>query len=765
MGELAHRPRGDVVFFGIAQIGPSPMPGLKGTEKESLHAQFTSVSPGLHNRFTAGAHTGDANNPILPMQPRSLPPPLAGTRTRFLTAFTLTFLFLARIAMAVPQPHPYGDGPPEKTLSPFFKVVGGDPNVEAFPLKSTDVKASIAGVIADVQVEQVYTNTGKQPIEAIYIFPASTRAAVHGVEMHIGGRVIKSKVQEKQQAKATYEKAKTENKTASLLEQHRPNVFQMSVANIQPGDEVRVILHYSEKLPATNHVHEFVFPTVVGPRYSNQGTQTEKWVQNPYLSEGTPNPTTFAMRVNVRGGMPLQSLASPSHDTAEVKFTGKDQATVTLATSPDTGNRDFVLRYQLADQQVASGLLLHKGEKENFFLLNMQPPTRVQPSEVPPRDYLFVVDVSGSMDGFPIETSKEVMRGLLKGMRPKDTFNVLLFATGSKVLANASMPATQANINRAMHLIDNERSGGGTNLLSALQQAVNMPQLDGVSRSIVILTDGYVDIEKEAFRLVRRELDKSNVFTFGIGTAVNRWLIEGLAHAGQGEPYIVLNKEEAPEAAKRFQEYVSTPLLTNIEVRYEGFAATQTQPEEVPDVFANRAIELIGKWSGEPKGRIIVKGKSGGAPYEATFDVAAEAAKGLDNPALRPLWAREKVRTLSDEAAIAKNARQSTTDNEAAQAIANLGVTYELLTEYTSFVGVDETPRTVLASADAQTVQQPLPLPQGVNNNAVGGDSSTVVVSGTAVAPEPTTTLLLFLALAAVLLHRHREFGGKPRAV
>ena len=694
------------------------------------------------------------------MQPPNLP--------RSLAVFALAVLGVARLTTAVPQPHPYGDGPPEKSLSPYFKIVGADANVEAFPLKSTEVKASISGVIADVVVAQTYTNTGKQPIEAIYVFPASTRAAVHGVEMHIGGRVIKSKVQEKHKAKATYEKAKSENKTTSLLEQQRPNVFQMSVANILPGDEVREILHYSEKLPATNHIHEFVFPTVVGRRYSNKGAQTEKWVQNPYLAEGTPNPTTFAMQVEVQAGMPLQSLASPSHDTAEVKFAGKDRATVTLPASTETGNREFVLRYQLAGQQVASGLLLHKGKTENFFLLNVQPPSRVQPAQIPPRDYLFVVDVSGSKNGFPIDTSKELMRGLLKSMRPQDTFNVLLFAASSKVMANTSQPATQANIDRAMRIVDQEQGGGGTELLSALKRALALPQADGVSRSIVILTDGYVDIEKEAFRLVRRELGKANVFTFGIGTQVNRWLIEGLAHAGRGEPHVVLTKEAAPDAAKQFQEYISTPLLTDIQVRYEGFDAAHTQPESIPDVFANRPIELIGKWNGEAKGRIVIKGKSGGAPYEAAFDVAGEAAKGVNNPALRPLWAREKVRTLSDEAAIARNARGSATDGEAAREIANLGVTYELLTEFTSFVGVDETPRAVLAQSDTQTVQQPLPLPQGVNNHAVGGGGGqpVVVTQNPPVAgavPEPGTTMLLVVALAAVLLHRHRELNKKAR--
>ena len=691
-------------------------------------------------------------------------------------AVTALAVWAAGLAFAVPQPHPLGDGPPEKTLAPYFKVVGQDASMEAFPLKSTEVKADIAGVIADVSVTQVYTNTGKQPIEAVYVFPASTRAAVHGVEMRIGARVIKSKVQEKQQAKATYEKAKSENKTASLLEQQRPNVFQMSVANILPGDEVRVILHYSEKLPATDHVHEFVFPTVVGPRYSNKGAQTEKWVQNPYLAEGTPNPTTFAMEVRVNAGMPLQSLASPSHETAQVKFEGKDRATVSLPAAQDTGNRDFVLRYQLAGQQVASGLLLEKGATENFFLLNVRPPARVTPAQVVPRDYLFVLDVSGSMNGFPLDTAKTLMRDLLGGLKPEDTFNVLLFAASNEVMSQTPLPATPQNIKDGVRFVDRRGSGGGTELLAALKRALALPSKEGVSRSMVIVTDGYVDIEKEAFQLVRRELGRANVFTFGIGTAVNRWLIEGLAHAGQGEPFIVLNPQEAAASAQRLREYISAPVLTDISVRYEGFDAMATQPGSLPDVFANRPIELIGKWQGEPKGRIVVRGKTGGAPYEASFDVAAEAAKGMSNPALRPLWAREKVRSLSDEVLVARNTRGAAEDGEAVKEITTLGVTYELLTEYTSFVGVDETPRPVLADAQgqSQTVNQPSPLPQGVTNQAVGGGGQQPVVVAangvsvnTGAVPEPGTTGLLVLALTAVILHRHRETrrerGGASR--
>lgn len=665
-------------------------------------------------------------------------------------------ILATRFVFAVPQPHPFGDGPAEKSLAPQFQVVGADPNLDSFPLKSTNVNATISGVIADVTVEQTYANTGKSPIEGIYVFPASTRAAVHGVEMRIGNRVIKAKIQEKKQARATYEKAKSENKTASLLEEERPNVFQMSVANILPGDEVHVTLHYSEKLAATDRLYEFIFPTVVGPRYSNKGAATEKWVKNPYLAEGTKSPTTFAMTVNVNAGMPLQSLKSPSHDTARIDFTNKESARVSLAAANDTGNRDFVLRYQLADQEVASGLLLHDGADEKFFLLNVQPPARVKPEQIPPRDYVFIVDVSGSMNGFPVEVAKKLMRDLLNGLKPTDTFNVLLFAGTSQALSETPLTATPENIASGTALTNFAQGSGGTELLPAMKRALEMPQPHGVSRSVVVITDGYVSIEKEAFRLVRENLGRANLFAFGIGSSVNRWLIEGLAHAGQGEPFIVLNQEEAGNSAVRFRDYISSPVLTDIEVRYEGFAAKEAQPGTFPDVFADRPIEVIGKWTGRPEGRIIVKGKTGGAPYEAAFEVATESTKGLQNPALRPLWARERVRTLSDD--LATNRNLGGEEGEAAREITTLGLTYALLTEYTSFVGVDETPRELLAQA--KSVNQPLPLPQGVNNNAVGGNQIVVSASSPGnigAAPEPGMTGLLLLAAACLLWQRRRN--------
>jgi len=709
------------------------------------------------------------------------PTPTSKTSCFLRTVACTLALLLAAVAHlpAASSLFPLDEGSEDKTLSPTFEVISAtssngttspaETNAEAFPLKSTLVRGTISGVIADVTVEQTYTNTGATPIEARYVFPASTRAAVHGVEMRIGQRVIKAQIQEKAQAKATFEKAKSENKTASLLEQKRPNVFQMSVANILPGDEVRVTLHYSEKLAPTERVYEFVYPAVVGPRYTARGDTPEPWAQNPYLSKGTSSPTTFAIEMNVHAGMPLQSLVSPSHK-AKIDFTGKEQATVALAPAMDTGDRDFVLRYQLAEQKVASGLLLHQGQDENFFLLNVQPPARVKADQIPPRDYLFILDVSGSMNGFPLDVSKVLMRDLLTGLKPTDTFNVLTFAGASQTLSPTPLPATPGNIQRGLASVDSMRGGGGTELLSALRSALAMPEAAGASRSMVVVTDGFINIEKEAFNLVRENLNHANLFTFGIGSSVNRWLIEGLAHAGQGEPFIILGPEEAAKTAARFREYISAPVLTDIEVVYEGFNAIDVQPTSLPDVFADRPIELIGKWEGFTSGRIIVKGRTGGAPYETTFDVAAESAAGTTNPALRPLWAREKVRTLSEmqgQGIRGYDGESPATASSAVREVTALGIKYELLTEHTSFVGVDETPREVLAQL--QTVNQPLPLPQGVGNSALGGSSSQGAVvtasssSSSHSVPEPGTVSLLIITAGALMLYRQRKLRKAAR--
>jgi len=603
----------------------------------------------------------------------------------------------------------------EHSGSPYFFVKSDDSRTDALPLKSTDVDVSIAGVIADVTVTQVYANEGENPLEAVYVFPASTRAAVHAMKMTIGERTIRAGIQERKAARKAYEEAKGAGQSASLLEQERPNVFQMNVANIMPGDVISVELKYTELLVPENKVYRFVYPTVVGPRYTGaQGGHPpgkENWTQNPYLHEGEAPTSTLDIDVALNAGMPISKAACPSHET-DIRFHGRQKAAVSLAESEARGgNRDFILRYQLAGDGIHSGLMLYEGAAENYFLLMMQPPERVRPQAVPPREYIFVVDVSGSMRGFPLDTSKRLLKNLVSRLRPSDRFNVLLFAGGSSVLAEQSIGATGENIQRALRFIEKQHGGGGTQLLPALERALSLPAEKGLSRTLVVATDGYVHVEKEAFDLIRNRLGEANLFSFGIGSGVNRFLIEGMARAGAGEPFVVTKPKQAAKTAERFRRMIQTPVLTAIEIDYGRFDAHSVEPPAVPDMFAERPVVVFGKWQGPRRGKIRVSGRTGENRFEQQIDVQGVEPEP-SNAALRHLWARKRIALLADYNKLAY------TDERKAE-VTRLGLKYSLLTDYTAFVAIDTRVRNE-DGGKTETVKQPLPLPQGVSDSALG---------------------------------------------
>ncbi len=629
-----------------------------------------------------------------------------------------------------------------KTLSPYFLVENGDPSIDRLPLAETKAEVHIAGVIADVVVTQVYTNKGSRPINARYVFPASTRAAVHGMTLQVGDHRVRAQIREKQQAKQEFDEAKKEGKSAALLEQDRPNVFGMSVANVLPGDEIRVELHYSELLIPTDGTYEFVYPTVVGPRYSTKldsgAAEDGKWVKSAYTHEGQAPSYAFGIETSLAAGMPIEEVSCPSHRT-HVDWQGTNQAKIELDPGEaNGGNRDYILRYRLQGKQVQAGLLLYPGGPakpggpvENFFLLMVQPPQRVAPQQIPPREYVFVLDVSGSMDGFPLDTAKALMRHLIGSLRPIDRFNVVLFAGGSRLLAPTSIPATKENVERAITDIEREQGGGGTELGLALDRALNLPGAEVVSRSTIVVTDGYIDAEAEVFEKIRTNLNRTNVFAFGIGSSVNRYLIEGMAHAGGGEPFVVEAPEAAREVSAKFEGYVATPVLTDIAWKTDGFTAYDVEPRSIPDLFADRPLAIFGKWKGAPTGTIRITGVVGGGPWESEIDVAA-AKPSPDLGALRYLWARSRVARLLDFG--------SDESPQTVAEITRLGLTYELLTKFTSFLAVHEVVRN--PNGQAEDVAQPLPMPQGVSDAAVGGSS----------VPEPELPVLVLVSLALLCL-------------
>ncbi|MEO8806616.1 MAG: VIT domain-containing protein [Burkholderiaceae bacterium] len=641
------------------------------------------------------------------------------------------------------------DSEARQAESPYFAVNSSEPGTDRLPLKATRVDVRIAGVIADVTVTQTYRNEGQRAIEARYVFPGSTQSAVYAMNVRLGGRLLTARIKEKQQARVEYEAAKKEGKTSALLEQHRPNVFEMNVANILPGDDVAVELHYTELLTPTDALYGFVFPTVVGPRYNSpQGAAAaEKWVATPYLRGGEASNASFDIKLTLDTPLAVREIGSSSHEI-EVTGDGTAHASVALkAVSTAGNNRDFILHYRLAGDRIETGLMLFRGESENFFLALVEPPKAVPVRQINPRDYIFVVDISGSMHGYPLETSKVLLANLISGLRPSDTFNVMLFSGSNRMLSPASVPATRANIERALQTIREMGGSGSTEIVPALKRIAALPKAPDVSRSVIVVTDGYVTVEAEVFQLIRKHLNQQNVFAFGIGSGVNRHLIEGMARAGQGEAFIVTKPSEAAAQAERLRKMIEAPVLTNVKARFEGLDVYDVEPAQLPDVLGGRPVLVFGKWRGDAasNARMLVEGRSAEGPFST--EVNATGRDDRTSSALRLLWARQRIAVLSDQEALAGGSAQKV-------AITDLGLKYSLLTQYTSFIAVDHVVRNP-NPALAPTVNQPSPLPQGVSELAVGAEVPST--------PEPGAWFALLVVLgivgATVVSNRRRIYN------
>lgn len=577
-----------------------------------------------------------------------------------------------------------------QTESPYFLIEGEMPedfDQASFALKGTEVDVNISGIIAEVTVEQRYVNSSESVLHSRYVFPGSSHSAIYAMEMQINDRVVKAEIKEKQQAQEIFDKAKQEGKSASLMKQHRPNVFEMSLANIRPGDEIIVRFSYTENIVPRNKLYEFVFPTIVGPRYADADMAAkDPWVMNPHVNENHPKHAqlapSFQMNLALNGGMPVNQAQWNDLDGATIEYAGENTVIGEVTNQVYQKNRsDMVFRYQLAGAAINSGLLLYEGEEENFFLYTVQPPERPTSGTIPPRDYIFIVDVSGSMNGFPIEVSKTLIKDLLSGLNENDRFNILTFASGYDAYEDELIQATEDEIEDAIDFIDDADGYGGTEVLPALEKAFDMVNGKGRSTTIVIATDGLVTVEREAMEIIHTRLGEANFFPFGIGDQSNRYMIEAMAHAALTEPFICMNRDQAKRKAREFRTMLLAPVLTDIKVSFDGLQAYDVVPASVPDLFADRPVVVFGKYKGPATGNIRISGSNGAGGFQQDMRLAS-ADRSAENGALRYLWAREKVKMLSDF-------HRAEPDEELQHEITALGLNYNLLTEFTSFVGVD----------------------------------------------------------------------------
>ncbi len=595
------------------------------------------------------------------------------------------------------------------------------------PLKHTSARAEISGFLARVVVTQEFENPFDEKIEAVYTFPLPQNAAVDDMTMIVGDRTVRGKILRREEAEAVYEAAKTNGQTASLLNQERPNIFTQSVANILPGEQIKITISYVETLKYEDGAYEFVFPMVVGPRYvPGSATGAPVSVKGngfapntdrvPDASRITPQPVPEGMRVGhdisldvtLDAGVPIDALSSKTHEV-NVERPDDHRARVTLKDQAAIPNKDFVLRYDVAGRKIEDALLTHASDKGGYFTLILQPPLRITAEDVTPKELVFVLDTSGSMSGFPIEKAKETMKLALDNLYPSDTFNLITFSGDEHILFPAPVPATKENLAKAQAFLETRQGGGGTEMMKAIKASMDPSDASDHVRIVCFMTDGYVGNDMEIIGEVQRH-PNARVFAFGIGGSVNRFLLDGMAKYGRGEvEYVALN-DDGSAAARRFHERVRNPLLTDISIDWNGLPVADVYPKSIPDLFGAKPVILTGRYTGVGKGTIRLKGKMSGVDFVREIPVDFSKAESR-NDVLSTLWARTRVDDLMSQDF--KGAQQGVMKDDVKQAVIQLGLDYRLMTQFTSFVAVEE--MIVTDGGQPRRIDVPIEVPEGVN--------------------------------------------------
>jgi Ca-activated chloride channel family protein len=591
------------------------------------------------------------------------------------------------------------------------------------PLKHTDVKAEISGFISRVVVTQQFENPFPEKIEAVYTFPLPQNAAVDDMTMIVGDRTVRGKILPREEAQRVYEEAKSGGQVASLLDQERPNIFTQSVANILPGAQVKITISYVETLSYVNGAYEFVFPMVVGPRYipgaAKQESQGQGFApdtnQVPDASRITPRPAPAGVRsghdisleVALDAGLIIDNIDSKTHPT-DIQRPDAHSARLRLKDEETIPNKDFILRYDVAGPAIQDALLTHRSDKGGFFTLILQPPERVTAEDVTPKELVFVLDTSGSMWGFPIEKAKETMKLALDGLYPSDTFNLITFAGDTRILFDEPVPATPANLNKAQAFLSGSGGSGGTEMMKAIKAALDPSDDQSHVRIVCFMTDGYVGNDMEIISEVQKH-PNARVFSFGIGSSVNRFLLDKMAEAGRGEvEYVGLN-DDGSAAARRFHERVRSPLLTDIAVEWNGLPVADVYPQRIPDLFSAKPLIIKGRYTAAGSGAIRLKGKMAGVDYVRDIPVAFPETMA-SHDVLPALWARARIDDLMNQDF--NGAQSGTMRPDLKKTITQLGIEYRLMTQFTSFVAVEE--RVVTTGGKPRRIDVPVEVPKGV---------------------------------------------------
>jgi Ca-activated chloride channel family protein len=564
---------------------------------------------------------------------------------------------------------------------------------------NTDITVDVTGLAARVQVSQRFRNDGPEWKEAIYRFPLPLGAAVDRLRITANGRLIEGEIQEKAAARRQYQQARSAGRIASLVEQQRPNQFETRLANIGPGEEILVEIAFLATVDYRAGSFSLQIPLTFTPRWDPADSQVHApSAPRPTLEPGDQRGDhRLALQLILHSLQELVSIESPYHDIDIEPQAGGYR--IELAELDPRADRLFQLNWTPALGAAPQAFLSSWDGGDAVYALLMLAPPLAEAIAPRPREVVFVIDTSGSMEGASIRQARSALQRGLEFLAPQDRFNLIRFDSEVELLFADSRPPTASDLARASDFIQGLTANGGTDMAPALDLALRLPTQSGLLRQVVFITDGAVGNERELLLDIGNKLGESRLFTVAIGSAPNTWFMRKAAEIGRGSFSHIAQQREVEQRMSELWIRIENPAVQDLCVDW-GMEA-EYYPEIIPDLYAGEPLWLHARLPLEPS-QVTLCGELDGRPWETVSRVNPMPG----DESLATLWARRKIEALEDS-------RLFGMDHGAVRdQVLDLALQFGLLTSYTSLVAVDRSPARA-AATDLSTETVPGLLPAG----------------------------------------------------
>ncbi|MCU0645689.1 MAG: VWA domain-containing protein, partial [bacterium] len=525
------------------------------------------------------------------------------------------------------------------------------------------INVEIIDQVSRVKVDQVFYNDSKQPIEGTYYFPLPKEASVSDFKMIVDGKVLSGELLDKEKARQIYEDIVRRNIDPALLEYVDYNLFSAKIFPIPPQKERKIILEYSLLLKLDGELVQFSYPLhgrIESGRFAPPPSRP--YPGPPHVIPLQDREDKIATKdendtkrlteisqiifVDLKSKIPLKNIYSPSHDV-DISRTDDHHARISYEGKRKDSEDNFVLYYSLSQKDFGLSLLTYRPEeKENgFFMLLISPKTEIAKDEIINKDIVFILDVSGSMEGEKITQAKNALQYCIKNLDNDDRFNVIAFSTESRLFKKDLVSALEFR-NDAINYIDRLEAKGGTNINEALLDALKLEGNAKRPMSLVLVTDGLptvgeTNIGSIITNATKQNKDKMKIFTFGVGYDVNTVLLDKIASQNQAVSDYIEPNEDIDKKISSFYDKISHPVLTDLEINYGKIEIEDVYPKKLPDLYQGSQLTVLGRFADEKNTAITLTGKTKDKENKFAYDADFSSPK-KENDFLPHLWATRK---------------------------------------------------------------------------------------------------------------------------